>query len=79
MNTGKDKFLSILFFGIILSVQSVLVASGMFPKMQAATNAAVINIQNDSDNAKMTAWALQGLINQQSAEVYLVYRPFDFQ
>ncbi len=27
----------------------------------------------------MTAWALQGLINQQSAEVYLVYRPFDFQ
>ncbi len=51
----------------------------MFPKMPAATNAVVINIQNDSDNAKMTAWALQGLINQQSADVYLVYRPFDFQ
>ena len=62
-----------------MSVQSVLAASGMFPKMPAATNAVVINIQNESDNAKMTAWALQGLINQQSAEVYLVYRPFDFQ
>jgi hypothetical protein len=79
MNNATRKLLPVFLLGIALSIQSTFAASGMFPKMPAAANAVVINIQDDSDNAKMTAWALQGLINQQSADVYLVYRPFDFQ
>jgi hypothetical protein len=51
----------------------------MFPKMPAATNAYVVTISKDSENAKMTAWALQGMINQQSAEVYLINNPWDWE
>ncbi len=79
MTITTRKLPPVFLLSIALSIQSTFAASGMFPKMPAATNAVVINIQNDSGNAKMTAWALQGLINQQSAEVYLAYRPFDFQ
>lgn len=49
----------------------------MFPKMPAATNAYVVNIHQDSGDAWMTAWALQGLINQKSAEVYIINNPWD--
>gem|GEM_PF-2432003 len=77
MNTGKGKFLSILFFGMIFSIQSIFAASGLFPKMPAATNVYVVNIHQDSGDAWMTAWALQGLINQKSAEVYLINNPWD--
>ncbi len=52
-------------------------ASGMFPKMPTATNVFVVNIHKDSGNAWMTAWALQGMINQKSAEVYLINNPWD--
>jgi len=45
-------------------------------KMPAATNAFVVSISEDGGNAKMTAWALQGMINQQSAEVYLINNPW---
>jgi hypothetical protein len=64
MDTTKTKFLSVLLFGIVFGIQSVLAASGMFPKMPAATNVFVVNIHKDSGNAWMTAWALQGMINQ---------------
>jgi len=63
--------------GIILCVQPALAASGLFPKMPAATNVYVVNIHKDSGDAWMTAWALQGLINQKSAEVYLINNPWD--
>lgn len=43
----------------------------MFPKMPAATNVFLVDCHKDSKNAEMTAWALQGLINQSSAEVYI--------
>lgn len=59
-------------------MQSALAASGMFPKMPAATNAYVVNIHQDSGDAWMTVWALQGLINQKSAEVYLINNPWDW-
>lgn len=61
-----------------LSQISALAASGMFPKMPAATNAYVVNIHEDSGDAWMTAWALQGMINQTSAEVYLINNPWDW-
>ena len=48
---------------------------GLFPKMPAATNAFVVDCQKNSESSKMTAWALQGLINRQSAEVYVVNNP----
>jgi hypothetical protein len=73
------KFLIVLLFGIVLGIQSAFAASGMFPKMPAATNVFVVNTRKDSENARMTAWALQGLINQSSAEVYVLSRPFDLE
>jgi GxGYxY sequence motif in domain of unknown function N-terminal/GxGYxYP putative glycoside hydrolase C-terminal domain len=70
-------FKLILFFGIILEAGPSFAASGMFPKMPEATNVYVANIHKDSGDAWMTAWALQGLINQKSAEVYLINNPWD--
>ena len=76
---SKNKFLTVLLFGIVLGIQPALAASGLFPKMPAATNACVVNIHQDSGNAWMTAWALQGMINQQSAEIYLINNPWDWE
>ncbi len=47
-------------------------ASGLFPKMPPAAKAYVVNLHSDNRAAKRTAWALQGLINQSSAEVYVL-------
>ncbi len=55
-----------------LIIPKVFAASGMFPKMPAAPKTYVVEIAKDSENAKMTTWALQGMLNQQSAEVYLI-------
>ena len=61
---------------VLLIVLPASAASGMFPKMPAATNVYVVNIHKDSDensgDAWMTAWALQGIVNQKSAEIYLI-------
>jgi GxGYxY sequence motif in domain of unknown function N-terminal len=66
------------FFLWVCLFQSIAqAASGMFPKMPLATNVYVVNIHQDSGDAWMTAWALQGLMNQKSAEVYLVNNPWD--
>lgn len=73
-NSLKDCF--VIFLGISLITQSALAASGMFPKMSAARKAFVIDCQNDSKDSEATAWALQGLINQSSAEVYIINHPW---
>jgi len=78
MKLAKIRFLAVFLFGIVLAVQTAWAANGMFPKMPAAANAYVVNIHQDSGDAWMTAWALQGLINQKSAEVYLVNNPWDW-
>jgi len=78
INCNFLKNCFIVFLGFTLNVQSALAASGMFPKMPAATNTYVVNIHQDSGNAWMTAWALQGMINQKSAEVYLINNPWDW-
>ena len=62
----------ILFFAIAWGARPGLAASGMFPKMPPAANVCVVNCLKDSPGAKMTAWALQGLMNQSSAEVYVL-------
>jgi hypothetical protein len=78
MNIATRKFLSVLLLGIVLGIQSTFAASGMFPKMPAAANVYVVNIHQDSGDAWMTAWALQGMINQTAAEVYLINNPWDW-
>ena len=69
--TLTSKFLVFLFGGIAFGIQPCMAASGMFSKMPAATNVFLIDGHKDSKNARMTAWALQGLVNQSSAEVYI--------
>jgi hypothetical protein len=44
----------------------------LFPKMPLATNVYVVDCLKDSITARRTALALQGLVNQMSAEVYLI-------
>lgn len=62
-----------------LNIQSVFAASGMFPKMPPAANVYVVDCRRDSTESKMTAWALQGLINQSSAEVYVISDDGDWE
>ncbi|HTV40107.1 MAG TPA: GxGYxYP domain-containing protein [Candidatus Sulfotelmatobacter sp.] len=54
-------------------------ASGMFPKMPAATNVYVVGVKKEGISARMTTWAMQGLINQKSAEVYTINNPWDWE
>ncbi|HEY3915727.1 MAG TPA: GxGYxYP domain-containing protein, partial [Verrucomicrobiae bacterium] len=61
-----------LCLALVWNVWSAFAASGLFPKMPAATNVYVVDCQHDSDDARMTAWALQGLVNQSSAEAYII-------
>src|ERR1039457_6905070 len=66
----KPKFL--LCLALVLTVRPILAASGLFPKMPAATNVYVFDCRNDDADARTSAWALQGLLNQTSAEVYII-------
>ncbi|HEX3628787.1 MAG TPA: LamG-like jellyroll fold domain-containing protein [Verrucomicrobiae bacterium] len=52
--------------------QPAVVAGRLFPKMPLATNVYVANCFKDSNEAKRSAWALQGLVNQSFAEVYII-------
>lgn len=45
---------------------------GLFPKCPPAERAYVVDVQKDSKEARMTAFALQGMVNQRSAELYLL-------
>ena len=45
--------------------------------MPPAPTVYVADATNDSSNARMTAWALEGLINQAGAEAYVISRPED--
>ena len=53
----------------------------MFPKAPAGISARVVvaDIQSDDVDAQMTARALEGLVNQSSAEIYLLNRPNDIE
>ena len=62
----------ILFFGIVLTARPGGAAGGMFPKMPPAPKAYVVDCFKDDKTARMTAWSLQGLVNQSSAEAYVL-------
>src|SRR3954471_3327797 len=64
----------LVLLGLFLCPLKVPGASGMFPKMPAATNVYAIDCHKDNQDAKMTSWALQGLVNQVSAEVYSAHQ-----
>lgn len=49
---------------------------GLFPKMPAAAKVFVVDCQRDSSAARTTTFAFQGLINQTSAEIYLISNPW---
>ncbi len=61
-----------LILSLILGGHRTLAASGMFPKMPSATNVFLIDCSKDGEDAKTAAWALQGLVNQSLAEVYII-------
>jgi hypothetical protein len=67
-----SKILLVLLLGIIFSIHEASAASGLFPKMPAAPKVYVVDCRNDSAEARTSAWALQGLVNQTSAEVYII-------
>lgn len=58
------------------SVAPTTAPSGLFPKMPAAPIAYVVSPRGDDKDARMTCLALQGLINQRSAEVYVLTNPW---
>jgi hypothetical protein len=66
------RCLLVLIFGIVLNVRSIQGASGLFPKMPGGTSVYVVDCQHDEGDAKATASALQGLVNQTSAEAYII-------
>lgn len=49
----------------------------MFPKMLPATNIYLVDCQQDSKDARMTVWAVQGLVNQSLSEVYVIEKEKD--
>jgi hypothetical protein len=51
-------------------------AGGLFPKMPAAAKAFVVEFKDDSQAARRSAFALQGLVNQTSAEAYIISNPW---
>jgi hypothetical protein len=59
---------------ITLQAESALATGSTFPKMETADTLYVYDIRNDSAEAKLAALTLQGLINQSSAEVYVLTR-----
>jgi hypothetical protein len=61
----------VLLLGVFINLQPGLAATGLFPKMPITRNVCVVDCRKDSKDAKMTAWALQGLINRSAAEVYI--------
>ena len=71
--------------GVCLSLAAVLWASaphaaeGLFPKTPPAKNLVVVDLHPDGVPARLTGWALEGLINQQGAETYVIDRPVDQQ
>jgi hypothetical protein len=72
---GFRKFCAVLRFSSLIVAGGVPLArgaSGLFPKTPQATNVWVVNCLKSSSDAKTAAFALQGLVNQTSAEVYVI-------
>ncbi len=78
--TGRVGAVSISFvalLGFLGGLNPAFAATGLFTKMPAAKTVNVVDCSTDSTDARMTAWALEGLINQTKAESYVITRPED--
>ena len=75
----KVALLSLVMVMCLTGFGSLIVnaASGLFPKMVSASTLYVYDIRNDSAEARLSALALQGLINQTSAQIYVLARDVD--
>ncbi len=78
-NRSRKLFFALLSGVLLLTGHPAWAANGLFPKMPPAATAYVADATNDSGNAHMTAWALEGLINRTSAETYVIARPGDME
>lgn len=75
------KGLRLVLFVIVMIVGTVVsglpkaqAAGGLYPKLPAAGTLYVYDLRNDSPEAKLSALALQGVINQGSAKIYVLTR-----
>ncbi len=68
----------ILCLVLTLSVRPIFAASGLFPKMPAAPKVYVADCSKDKSGI-MTSWALEGMVNQESAEVYVAISEWDWE
>jgi GxGYxYP putative glycoside hydrolase C-terminal domain/GxGYxYP_N second domain/GxGYxYP third domain len=75
---SKGKWVFVFLVGIVLGARPVLAASGLFPKMPAAVKAYVADCSKDKSGI-MTSWALEGIVNQQSAEAYVAISEWDWE
>ncbi len=76
-STAKTDLLRIklLIVGIIMTMfqggQTATAAGGAFPKMQTTASVDLFDITGDSAEAKLSAVALQGLLNQSLARIFV--------
>jgi hypothetical protein len=70
------KSLSFLLI-LALCLDSAFGAGGLFPKMPQAPAVHLVDVQRDDGQARLSAFALEGMINQSAAESYLISRPLD--
>lgn len=64
-----------LLCGLVVSTQVLFAAEGLFPKMPAAPMVYAADCRKNSEDSKMTARALAGLVNQKAAEAYVIATP----
>ena len=81
MNFGMPKKFTLMGRMILLFLVSLSLpasaASGLFLKTPPAPNAFLLKFSGDTLDSRATAYALQGLVNQTSAEVYIDERGND--
>jgi len=74
------NYLLALIVALGLSIdRRALAARGLFPKMPPAMKVYVVDCLKNSADSKTTAFALQGLINQSSAEIFIQAQSFSLQ
>lgn len=57
-----------------ISVRQAAAAGGLYPKLASAGTLYVYDLRGDAPEAKLSALALQGLINQGTAKIYVLTR-----
>jgi hypothetical protein len=63
------------FLGLACIAHSAFAAAGLFPKMPRSSSVNFFDCTGDAVDAKTAALSLEGLVNQSSAEVYLIEDP----